>query len=53
MNVKTSTSSQRLRLRSVADEAKAAMVVKHLLAITEGKITLVEELYTGVTPEPE
>jgi hypothetical protein len=42
---------QRLRLRSVADEAKATMVAKHLLAITDGKITVVDELCGGVMPE--
>jgi hypothetical protein len=28
------------------------MVLKHLLAIADGKIALVDELCTGVMPEP-
>jgi hypothetical protein len=43
----------RFHLRSVAGEATAAMVVKHLLAIADGKIALVDELCTGVMPEAQ
>jgi hypothetical protein len=41
----------RFRLRSVAGEATAKMVVKHLLAIADGKIALIDELCTGVMPD--
>ncbi len=43
----------RFRLRSANGEATAKMVIKHLLAIVEGKIALVDELCTGVMPEPK
>jgi hypothetical protein len=44
--------SHRFHLRSVSSDARAKMVLKHLLAIADGKIALVDELCTGVMPEP-
>ncbi len=42
----------RMRLRSASGERAANMVVKHLLAIADGRIALVDELCSGVMPEP-
>jgi hypothetical protein len=42
----------RLRLRSASGESTANMVVKHLLAIADGRIALVDELCSGVMPQP-
>ena len=42
----------RFRLRSASGEATARMVIKHLLAVADGKIALVDELCSGVMPEP-
>src|SRR5688572_15040042 len=41
---------QRLRLKSVTGDRSATMVLKHLLAIKDGHIALVDELCTGVMP---
>jgi len=43
---------QRLCLKSASGERSARMVIKHLLAIKDGRIALVDELRTGVMPEP-
>ncbi|HVJ16869.1 MAG TPA: hypothetical protein VM686_15620 [Polyangiaceae bacterium] len=43
---------QRLRLRSANGERSATMVLKHLVAIKDGQIALVDELCTGVMPLP-
>ena len=45
--------SHRFRLRSVTGESTAKMVIKHLLAIADGRIALVDELCSGVMPEPQ
>ncbi len=42
---------QRLRLRSASGERTATMLIKHLVAIKDGRIALVDELCTGVMPE--
>ncbi len=42
---------QRLRLTSVAGDRTATMLMKHLLAIKDGQIVLVDELCTGVMPK--
>ena len=43
--------SQRFRLRSAAGDKTATMVVKHLLAIADGRIALFDELCSGVMPD--
>ena len=40
--------SQRLRLRSAAGDRSGTIVMKHLLAIKDGVIAIVDELCTGV-----
>lgn len=42
---------QRLRFRSAGGDRSATMVVTHLVAIQDGRITLVDELCTGLMPQ--
>ena len=41
---------QRLHFRSAGGDRTATMVVTHLVAIADGRITLVDELCTGLMP---
>ena len=41
---------QRLRLTSVTGDRRATMLLKHLIAIKDGRIALVDELCSGVMP---
>jgi hypothetical protein len=43
--------SQRLRLRSAAGDKTGVMAMKHLLAIKDGRIALVDELCSGLMPD--
>jgi limonene-1,2-epoxide hydrolase len=43
--------SQRFRLRSAAGDKTATMVVKHLIAIADGRVALFDELCSGVMPD--
>src|SRR5688572_29812818 len=40
----------RLRLRSAAGDRTATVVMKHIIAIKDGRIALVDELCTGIMP---
>lgn len=42
----------RFRLRQADTGQPAAMVITHLLAIADGRIAVLDELCTGVMPEP-